>query len=185
MNLKKNLFFYLVLAISLFTYFIPSEIFQFDRTDIFNGQIWRVLTGHFVHIGWRHLLLNLGGLALIWALFTGFLSDSQWGGVFLCSSLLISLGLLLFHPDISIYVGLSGVLKGLFVAGSFARIRAKQWEGWILLGLVIFSFSWELFFGSLPGSAEFIGGAVGREAHWYGALGGMIILYPPFYRRRN
>ncbi len=33
------------------------------------GQLWRLLTGHFVHLGLEHAALNCLGLVLMWALF--------------------------------------------------------------------------------------------------------------------
>jgi len=42
--------------------------FCYERDAISQGGIWRLVTGHFTHIGPVHLALNLLGLLFIWLL---------------------------------------------------------------------------------------------------------------------
>ena len=44
-----------------------TALLRYDREVIGNGELWRLLTGHLVHLGWSHFLLNAIGLALVWA----------------------------------------------------------------------------------------------------------------------
>ncbi len=150
------------------------EWLRFDRAAIGDGQVWRLLTGHLVHLGGSHLAMNLAGLWLIWLLYGGSLKDRQWLGLIAVSAVGISLVLLALDPDLSWYVGLSGVLHTLIVAGIVVALRRNPLPGeWLLLALIAGKLAWEQLHGSLPGSAELAGGPVVVDAHLYGALIGL------------
>lgn len=147
---------------------------QFDRPAIQNGELWRLLSGHFAHLGTSHLLLNLAGLALISTLFAAVMPAGVWSGCFLVSALFVSGGLYFFQPQLNWYVGLSGVLHGLFVSGAIASWRrGLRLEGLLLLALTA-KLIWEQIAGPLPGSESAAGGPVVVSAHLYGAIGGLV-----------
>ena len=162
------------------------EWLRFDRAAIVSGQLWRLLTGHLVHLGWPHLAMNLAGLWLIWRLYGHSLGDRQWLGLTAGSSVGISLALLALDPKLGWYVGLSGVLHTLIVVGIVVELRRHPLPGeWILLVLIVAKLVWEQLHGSLPGSAELAGGPVIVDAHLYGALIGLpaglwLARHPPF-----
>ena len=54
------------------------ELLRFDRGGIAAGELWRLLTGHFVHLGVSHTLLNLAGLLLVWVLVGAACTWRQW-----------------------------------------------------------------------------------------------------------
>lgn len=145
---------------------------RYDRAAILDGQWWRVLTAHLCHLSWPHLAMNLAGLALIWALFARFLSTGIWLVTVVVSALAVGLGLLAFNPEIQWYVGLSGVLHGMFLAGLLACLLAGYRLELLLLVLVAGKLGWEQAYGALPGSADLAGGPVVVDAHLYGALAG-------------
>jgi len=151
-----------------------SQWLRYERTPIINGEWWRLLSGNFVHLSWEHLLMNLAGLALIWLLLERLLTLGQWLTVITGSSLAVGLGLLIFNPQIDWYVGLSGMLHGMFVAGLIQNIRRGYRLEWLLLAALIAKLIWEQFNGALPGSTELAGGSVIVDAHLYGALGGLL-----------
>lgn len=148
---------------------------RYEREGILNGQVWRLLTGHLMHLGWPHLLLNLAGLALLWIIFGRLLSFARWIVALTCCALGVSLGLLLFHPELDWYVGMSGVLHGMFVIGAVAGIRSGYRAEWLLLGLLTLKLAWEQIQGATSATTEFIGGAVIVDAHLYGAITGLIV----------
>ena len=162
---------------------------RYDRAAIFDGQWWRLISGNLVHLGWPHLLLNLAGLILVWLLFHHALSTRNWIVVTLSSALAVGGGLLLFDPDLRWYVGLSGVLHGLFAAGIVAALFSGKRAEWLLLILFVTKLVWEQTVGSLPGTAELAGGKVIVDAHLYGAIGGgagvLLLLMLRKYRRHQ
>jgi len=158
-----------------------QEWLRYDRTAILDGQWWRLLSAHLVHLGGPHLAMNLAGLWLVWALVGAALSERSWLVLLFADALITGLGLLIFTPQLGWYVGLSGVLHGLLVAGTIAEIRAGRRGSWLLLAAVAFKLAWEQLAGPLPGSEASAGGTVIVDAHLYGALGGLLLspLLPP------
>ena len=145
-----------------------------DRDALAGGEWWRFLSGHFVHLGWSHLLLNLAGLALIgWIV--GRAWDWQgWLLVSLVSIGVIGAGFWVLNPALQWYVGLSGLLHGLLAAGLVVGIRRAEAESVVLGALVVGKLAWEQLAGPLPGSEGASGGAVIVDAHLYGAVGGIL-----------
>jgi len=168
--------FSLCLLSLLFQVFDPAttEWLRYDRTAIHNGELWRIISGNLVHLGWEHLLMNLAGLILIWLLYGRLLSNQQWLLVVLMSSLAVGVGLYLTNPQLDWYVGQSGMLHGLFVTGLVINLRKGYKLEWLLLLGLIVKLIWEQIHGALPGSAELAGGAVIVDAHLFGAISGII-----------
>ncbi len=153
-----------------------TAILRFDRGALLHDvQVWRLFTGHLVHLGWSHTGLNIAGLALIWMLVGHRFTTWQWSVISIALMLGISLGLLIFNPTLSWYVGLSGVLHGLLVAGAVADIRSGDKTAWLLLILIAAKLAWEQMTGALPGSEAAAGGAVIVDAHFYGGLFGLLL----------
>ncbi len=145
----------------------------YRRSLVSDGEIWRLFTAHLVHLGWRHLALNGAGLALVFALYWRWLSWGRflaWTGA---SMLAVAVGLWVFSPQVLWYVGFSGVLHGLLVAGAVCEFHAGRRDGALILVLVALKLIWEQLQGPLPGVELATGGPVVVEAHLYGALGGL------------
>ena len=153
---------------------LTTTALRYERSAIQAGEVWRLLSGNLVHLGWEHLLLNLTGLILIWLLFGRLLSTRQWLLVTTISCLAVGLGLLLFNPELDWYVGLSGMLHGLFVTGLLINLRNGYKLEWLLLLAIIAKLAWEQLHGAMPGSAAIAGGAVIVDAHLYGAISGIV-----------
>lgn len=151
-----------------------SALLRFERQAILQGQLWRLFSGHLTHLGWPHLWLNIAGLALIWGLIGRCFSLRQWLSISAGVALGIGLGLLVFNPQLAWYVGLSGVLHGMLVAGAIAEVRAGRGSSYVLLILIGAKLVWEQVAGPLPGSAASAGGAVIVDAHLYGAICGSV-----------
>lgn len=155
---------------------LPADwraMLRYDRDALATGQAWRLLTANFVHLGWRHLLLNLAGFLLIGWLFAEETSLLSWLGVLLVCCMASSLGLYWFAPEITWVVGMSGALHGLFVFGAVSWLLHGYRAGWGLLLGVCGKLYWEQSSGAVPLSVDIVGGAVVTEAHLWGAIGGL------------
>ena len=145
-----------------------------DRDALAGGEIWRFVSGHFVHLGWSHLALNLAGLALI-AWIVGRAWDwPGWLVVTLARIGVIGAGFWTLNPHLEWYVGLSGLLHGLLAAGLVVGLARREAESVVLAVLVAGKLAWEQLAGPLPGSEGASGGAVIVDAHLYGAVGGIL-----------
>jgi len=149
---------------------------RYDRDAIGAGQYWRLITGHFVHLGWKHLALNLAGLALGTWLFGADRSPAQWLLATFTAALACGAGLWLFTPEILWCVGLSGVLHGLMVVGFGGWVLAGDRWAAVLLAVVLGKLTWEQLGGHMPWEAAMAGGWVVTDAHVWGAVGGAIFL---------
>lgn len=148
---------------------------RYERAAILeDSEWWRLLSGHFVHLGWPHLLLNLAGCLLVWFLFRRDYRLWQWLVIVVFSVASMDLGFVWLNPDLAWYVGLSGLLHGLFAAGLLAWLREGSWEALLMLGIFAGKLAWEQFSGPLPLTAETAGGPVVVDAHLYGAAGGVL-----------
>lgn len=147
---------------------------RYQRPSIIDGQLWRIVTGNLVHLGWQHLVMNVIGLMLIWALLKDVYSQLPWIAIISISGLGVSLGLLTLTPEIHWYVGLSGLLHGMFLAGVIGNLRRREWRDALLLAAVVAKLAYEQIAGAVPGSAEFANGPVVVDAHLYGAIAGAL-----------
>lgn len=145
---------------------------RFDRAGISAGEWWRLLSGHLVHLGASHMLLNVAALLLLWWLVGTGLTVTGWLLAIVSSLACIDLGLWALDPSVTWYVGLSGLLHGLFAAGLVARSRSAPVESLVLGALLVAKLLFEQLAGPLPGSEASAGGAVVVNAHLYGAAGG-------------
>lgn len=153
-----------------------EQLLRFDRDAIGRGQWWLLLSAHLVHLNWHHLWLNMGGLLLVALFFRNYGSLRMWLGLLLLSALLVGLGLYFFDPRLHYYVGLSGVLHGLFLVGAWLERVHYRRSGQLLLLLIIGKLLWEQLVGPMPGSESMTGGRVEVDAHLYGALAGALFL---------
>lgn len=125
----------------------------FDRGLIFQGQVWRIWTGHFVHFTPSHLLWDLAvflpagcWVECLWP------SRTRW--FYALAPAIISGALLMFDPALLRYAGLSGLAAGVMVLLAALQLKNGHRTGpvwmWIaLLLLVTTKIAYE-FFGAVP-----------------------------------
>jgi rhomboid family GlyGly-CTERM serine protease len=138
------------------------------------AEPWRLVTGQLVHLGWAHLLMNLAGLAVLWALLAPAMAPRHWVLATLVCGAGVNLGLLLLSPAVAWYAGLSGILHGLLAAGALTGLRRMPGTAAVLLALLAVKLGVEQFTGEDVATARLIGGAVIVDAHLYGALSGAL-----------
>ena len=150
------------------------ELLRYDRLAISGGELWRLISGHFVHLGWSHFALNAVGLVLISYLIAARFSSIQWLLISLLIIMGIDLGFWVLEPQLAWYVGLSGVLHGLLAAGVASGMRDGHSDSWIIGGLLVVKLIYEQLVGPIPGSEGTSGGDVVVAAHLYGAIAGAL-----------
>jgi rhomboid family GlyGly-CTERM serine protease len=134
------------------------------------AEPWRLLSAHFVHLGWGHLWLNLGGLGLLWLLLGDTLKPLWWASGVVVLAFGVSLALLSCSPAVEWYVGFSGVLHGLFVAGAIANLWRLTPLALSILAVLLVKLVVEWAAEGDPLTAGLIGGAVIVDAHLYGVF---------------
>jgi len=163
------------------------EAFLYDRALIENGEIWRLATGHFVHLDAQHLLLNVGALIAL-----GFLYEtSPHGGAlrllfgcFVLSGTLISSVLFFGDPATQFYCGLSAILNTLYVVTMSVMWRETGSRIWLVaLALLLAKTGYEAFFGSVFSSNLEWPPHIG--AHVTGIFAGVFLSYSDYLRRHS
>lgn len=149
---------------------------EYQRSEIADGQLWRLISGHLVHMNLWHLGMNLAGFLLCWLFFPDLLTRRRlwlWLGL---SIPLVSAGFWFLDPGLQGYVGFSGVLHGLLVMCLLAGLSGHPGLHGLLLALVVGRLTWE----QMPGYnvnylVDTIGGSVYVNAHLYGSLVGAVL----------
>ncbi|MEX0732765.1 MAG: rhombosortase [Aquisalimonadaceae bacterium] len=150
-------------------------LLRYDRPAVLDGQLWRLLSAHWIHLGPTHLAVNLAGLALVLAVLGRLLTPTSLLLSALFGALGVGLGLLLFSPGLYWYAGLSGMIASIWGTASARGARCGSWLGWASLALLLGRVLLEQLAGPSPALAQLIGGAVIVDAHLYGAATGVLI----------
>ena len=148
----------------------------YQRSLIQQGEVWRLLTGNLVHLGLWHAFLNGLGVLVFVLLCPVRWGVLGWGWRLLVLGLGMSLGLLLWVPSLEGYVGLSGVIHGLFVLGLWPQVRRRDLIASGCLLYLVGKVGWELYAGAPVSDEAAIGGRVIVESHLYGSLTAALIL---------
>jgi rhomboid family GlyGly-CTERM serine protease len=161
---------------------------RFDRGAIDAGEWWRMLSGNFVHLGGWHLFLNAMGILVLVLLCPEVLAWGVWLRRLALIGLGMSAGLYWGVPDNIWYVGLSGVLHGLFVLGLGRQIvcgRDRIAAG--CLAFLVGKVAWELVAGAPVSDEAAIGGRVLVESHLYGSLSALLygLIFDAFRRQET
>lgn len=133
-----------------------------NRYLVQQGEIWRLVTSMFLHIGIAHLLVNMYSLYIIGRQLEGFLGKIKYLIVYLGSGILGSLLSIVVHSSIS--AGASGAIFGLLGSLLYFGYHYRLYLGTVLKTQVIPIIVINLLIGFLvPGIDNFahIGGLVG------------------------
>jgi rhomboid family GlyGly-CTERM serine protease len=148
---------------------------RYDADAIGAGQWWRLLTGNLVHLGWWHLFLNEVGLLVLVLLCPERLAWSVWLRRIVLIGAGMTASLYFFVPQTEWYVGMSGVIHGLFVLGLGRQVVDRR--DLIAAGCLAYlvgKIAWEMVVGVPVSDESAIGGKVLVESHLYGSLAALI-----------
>ncbi|NOX70046.1 MAG: rhombosortase [Gammaproteobacteria bacterium] len=148
---------------------------RWDRGAIADGEIWRLVSGHLVHMNWSHFGLNAAGLILVWLLVGERFSSRNWVWIVVVTIAGTDLGFWFLDPQLQWYVGMSGLLHGLLMAGLVMGVLSEPRESLLIGAFVVAKLAFEQLSGSLPGSEMASGGPVIVNAHLYGSISATVV----------
>jgi len=146
---------------------------QYERSAIVAGEWWRLLTAHWVHLGARHLLLDAAGLVLLWVLYARELRPLTWLLVLAGATGVIDAGLWWGEPQLTWYLGLSGLLHAFWSAGAAGAALRRNPLGYLMLVILAVKLGVEQASGGSMVTEAF---PVVTTSHWYGAVGGLVVI---------
>nr|WP_256717898.1 rhombosortase [Shewanella sp. UCD-KL12] len=171
--------------VCILLYFMNAEAFlAYRRVEIADGEYWRVVTGNLLHTNAWHLAMNLAGLWVILLLHHMHYRLLQLSVLFLIFCLLQGVSLYLFVPSLLGYVGLSGMLHGLFTYGAIKDILLGYKTGYLLLTGVILKVIYEQVFGAGQQITDMINARVATEAHLIGVISAIVLFIVVFLVKR-
>ena len=152
------------------------DALRFDHGAVASGQYWRVWTGHLVHAGWYHVLLNGLGLLILVLLCPETIRLSWWMVRFVLMGALTSAGLFWFGGGIEWYVGLSGLMHGYYLLGLRKPAMKKDWIAVACLAYLVGKLAWEEIVGISVSNEAAIGVPVATRSHLFGALSALPLI---------
>jgi rhomboid family GlyGly-CTERM serine protease len=165
----------------------------YQRDLVAAGELWRILTGHFVHWSPDHLLWDVGTFVVLGAA-CELLSRRRLLVCLLVSAVAIPGALWLLQPELEIYGGLSGIDSALFalLGGQLAHEHWRRGSPAALAMALVFCLAFVLKTGfeMTNGGTVFVGdlapGIVSVPlAHLAGAVVGVLASVLPGGRGRG
>lgn len=164
------------------------DALAYDRAQLAHGEGWRLLSGHLVHLGWAHALLNAIGVLLCCALAPGIFRGGRLAVRLIALCLGVSGLMWRLSPQVEHYVGLSGVLYGLFVLGLAPQAlqplrQVRSWRAWLSRGgaptlamaVIVGWAAWQEAIGPSTSEEAMIGGRIVAVVHVWGLLSGAAL----------
>jgi rhomboid family GlyGly-CTERM serine protease len=163
---------YLAMVIPLMVLFqaIGPEYLRYQQNAVADGQWWRILSAHWVHVGWMHLLLNSLSLVVCVSLTAPGWSLRRWLLVTVSMGLGISFLLMLNNPEVTDYAGHSGLLYGLYVLGGIGLYPRDRLISVLVVAAILVKILMEQFSFYDFNTGSLIGARVIVDAHFYGVL---------------
>lgn len=137
------------------------------------GEYWRIISGHFVYVSWKHWIVNTTGVLLLLLFFYDSTQTGLWFAGFTVILLSISCGLLLFSESLRWYAGFSGVLIGLFAFSALLDISKNKIRCISILLILTVYVAYQIPSGELS-SRTFLQVKSSTYAHIYGYITGII-----------
>ncbi|CAE6891662.1 rhombosortase [Vibrio alginolyticus] len=158
-----------------------TSMSEWHAYNIRHGEWWRIVTGNLTHTNFAHLGMNLAGLWVISFIFRPSTRNFLIVFLLLCTFV----GALNLVTNMSVYVGLSGVLHGLFGFWALREVFEARRSSILLVAGLVAKVVWEQVYGPSTSTAAMIGARVAVDAHMFGAIGGlgMALIEKGFHRR--
>lgn len=111
------------------------EHLVYSRAAIEQHELWSLISGHWVHSDRQHALWNIAALLILGSLFEQVMKQRLFCEL-LIASLMLSLWMGIFMPEMQAYCGLSGILNSLLVSGSMALWQQYRSPALLLIPLL-------------------------------------------------
>lgn len=178
-GLSRWWFTLLILGTVLLLRMLPEPLqlaAHLEHQAINNGQWWRLLSCHLVHLSNAHTALNIVAYGLLAYCFRDEITARREAIILIASAAVVGLGIHTLNPEMYSYAGLSGAFYGSLVAFAFIALPRVPIIALGFLGFVTAKFIYEAIIGGAsPQTEALIGGKVATSSHWYGSVCGLML----------
>ena len=176
-------------ALSLSTFNDAATLLQYDRSAIAAGEVWRIITSHWIHWSFDHFLWCVITFVALGAVCERINREGFILSVLL-SAILIPAFSWFADPAMELYRGLSGLCSTVFMVAALQMMRQALAEnnrwGLVLPACAVLLFLGKIFFEFANGSAVFVHNSdiftPVPQVHLAGCLIGLITV---FFMRLN
>jgi len=177
-RIKKPIVTYILIAINIFIFFC-MYLFGNGSNDVATlvkfganyeplvkaGEIWRLFTSMFLHIGFFHLLCNMYSLLILGPQLESFFGKGKFLFIYIISGIIGSLFSVILTAGVS--AGASGAIFGLLGALLYFGYHYRVYLGTVIKSQIIPLIALNLTIG-------FISSGVDNWAHIGGLIGGIL-----------
>lgn len=148
---------------------------RYERSAVVEDhEWWRLITGQWLHVDWRHGVVNLAAWLLLCLLLMPGLGPGRVALALVGGVAGTATGLPL-HAGLEWYVGLSGALHGVLAGAMLANWRRMPRLATLVLAvLAVKLLTEQVLDDGLTGTLA-TGARVVTEAHVWGAMGGLLV----------
>ena len=157
---------------AVFSFPVVYEWLRYDRVLFLQGEYWRVVTGQWIHITVMHALLNISVGLILYVLSRQLHIEAKFWQSLWVAVCGVAVALVLFLPDVSWYVGMSGFLHGVVIV--VLVVFTQQYR--MLGGLILLGFAAKLWYEFYYGAVSDMGFNVVTEVHLAGAVSGFLLV---------
>lgn len=116
---------------------VTPEYLVYSRDVITQGKLWVLFSGHWVHSDSQHAIWNIAALFILGSLFEQGLKHKLLSDL-LFASLMLSVWIGFFMPELQAYCGLSGILNALLVSGCLNMWQQSKSPTLLLIPVLAF-----------------------------------------------
>jgi rhomboid family GlyGly-CTERM serine protease len=180
LNVKPSVGWPVLVVVSAFVVYVLPGVgtaLVYDRSAILSGELWRLVTCHWVHFSVSHLFYDVTVLGI-----TGWIIESRgyryFAALCLLSALSISFAMLALLPDMAFYGGVSGIAMASTVylaLQCLCKPAPWRWVGLSILFLCVGKLIFEAFIGHfilVPSKDDWV---VVPLSHLVGTFSGLIM----------
>ena len=152
-------------------------------SETLQGEWWRLLSGHLLHLDQQHLFFNVLGLWVVYFLFYGYFTPLGLALLLSYLAVMVGAGVLFFTPEITHYAGISGILYGFFAWGAMADVRSGFFTGIVFLVAIIGKTSWDLWIALAERGEDGLAG-VAVEIHFLAVIAALLLHFSALLVRK-
>jgi rhomboid family GlyGly-CTERM serine protease len=177
LRLPWHTFLLLTVALALYAFGGPvPEALVFDRQAVVRGELWRLVTGHWVHGDLKHLAWNLAAFVILGWMVERSISPSRLYTALLAGMCGVDICVWWFIPTLDLYCGLSGTLNTLlFVVLIDGWLKSRN----MVFPLLMLAAIAKIMFEMVISSAVFTHTTWPSvpQAHLAGALAAVLVVH--------